>query len=86
MIPGPVMNYTVKLALFPPWKRPVPYETLARVFATTVEAAEAGAKALAPVIERELASLPFNFKAKSQRAGEGWVTIMDSPTSPAIAA
>jgi hypothetical protein len=44
------MSYTVKLAIFPPWKAPVPYETLTEVFATGERAAEAGAKALEPII------------------------------------
>ena len=33
------MSYTVKLAIFPPWKAPVPYETLGGVFPTAAEAA-----------------------------------------------
>ncbi len=48
------MNYTVKLAIFPPWKAPVPCETLAGVFTTIAEAAEAGTKALARITEHEL--------------------------------
>jgi len=47
---GAPMSYTVKLAIFPPWKAPVPYETLTEVFATGERAAEAGAKALEPII------------------------------------
>lgn len=49
------MAYTVKLAVFPPWRAPVPYETLAETFPTQAVAALAGAHALAPLTERELA-------------------------------
>lgn len=50
------MSYTVKLAIFPPWKAPVAYKTLDGAFTTTA-AAEAGAKALAVITERELTDL-----------------------------
>ncbi len=73
------MSYTVKLAIFPPWKAPVPYETLTRVFATAERAAEAGAKALEPITERELADLASGLKPRSQRVGEGWITAIEVP-------
>lgn len=75
------MSYTVKLAVFPPWKAPVPYETLAEAFASTAEAAEAGAKALAPMTERELADLSSDLQPRSKRAGEQWITVIDVPES-----
>ncbi|MCJ2121203.1 hypothetical protein [Methylobacterium sp. J-077] len=73
------MSYTVKLAVFPPWKAPLPYEILAEVFASASDAAEAGAKALAPITECELANLTSGLNPRSQRAGEGWVTAIDVP-------
>lgn len=73
------MSYTVKLAIFPPWKAPVSYETLSGLFATTGEAAEAGTKALAAITERELADLASNLGPRSQRAGDAWVTAIDVP-------
>src|ERR1700712_5445420 len=73
------MSYTVKLAIFPPWKAPVPYETLAEMFATAAGAAEAGAKALEPITERELADLASSLTPRSQRGGEGWATAIEVP-------
>ncbi|WP_288584709.1 hypothetical protein [uncultured Methylobacterium sp.] len=73
------MSYTVKLAIFPPLKAPVPYAALARVFATTTEAAEAGTKALAPITERELADLASGLQPRSEQMGESWVTAIDVP-------
>jgi hypothetical protein len=73
------MGYTVKLAIFPPWKAPVPYVVLGGVFATTTQAAEAGARALAPITERELADLASDLQPRSERAGEKWVTAIDVP-------
>ncbi len=73
------MNFKVKLAIFPPWKAPLPYETLVEVFASTSDAAEAGARALAPITECELADLASSLNPRSQRAGEGWVTAIDVP-------
>lgn len=71
------MSYTVKLAFFPPWKAPAPYETLAGAFATTADAIEAGEKALAPVTERELAG--FAADLKPQRAREEGITAIAVP-------
>jgi hypothetical protein len=73
------MSYTVRLAIFPPWKAPVTYETLTGVFATAERAAEAGAKALEPITEHELADLASGLKPRSQRVGEGWITGIDVP-------
>lgn len=73
------MSYTVKLAIFPPWKAPIPYAALAGVFATTTEAAEAGARALAPITERELADLASDLRPRSERAGKTWVTAIEVP-------
>lgn len=73
------MSYTVKLAIFPPWKAPVPYETLTEVFATGAEADEAGARALEPITERELADLASGLEPRSQRMGEGGVTAIEVP-------
>ncbi|PJI55902.1 hypothetical protein CTI14_01145 [Methylobacterium radiotolerans] len=73
------MSYTVKLAIFPPWKAPVPYKTLTEVFATAAGAAEAGARALAPITERELADLASCLSPRSRCVGEGWVTAIKVP-------
>lgn len=73
------MSYTVKLAVFPPWKAPVPYETLTEVFATAARAAEAGARALEPITESELADLAAGLAPRSQRMGEGWGTTIEVP-------
>ncbi len=73
------MSYTVKLAIFPPWKAPVPYETLDGVFPTAAEAAKAGASALEAITERELADLTSVLTPKSQRTGEGVVTAINLP-------
>ena len=73
------MSYTVKLAIFPPWKAPVPYETLTRALATTAEAAEAGARTLEPITERELADLASGLAPRSQRVDERWVTAFKVP-------
>jgi hypothetical protein len=73
------MSYTVKLVIFPPWKAPVPYETLTGAFATAQGAAEAGAKAIEPLTESELADLASGLKPRSQRVGEGWITALEVP-------
>jgi hypothetical protein len=73
------MSYTVKLATFPPWKAPIPYETLVGVFPTAAGAAEAGARALETLTGRELADLTPVLSPRSQRAGEGWVTAIEVP-------
>ena len=73
------MRYTVKLAVFPPWKAPVPDETLTEVFATAAGAAEGGTKALERITERELADLVFGLASRSQRVGERWVTVTKVP-------
>lgn len=71
------MSYTVKLAVFPPWKAPVPYETLTGVFATAAGAAEAGARALELITERELADLASSLTPRSHRVGKGWATAIE---------
>ena len=76
------MSYTVKLAVFPPWKAPVPYETLSEVFASNSEAAEAGAKALGPIIERELSELNSALNPRSLRVDGGSVKAIDVPCTP----
>jgi hypothetical protein len=73
------MSYTVRLAIFPPWKAPVPYETLGGVFPTAAEAAKAGGKALAAITERELAALASVLRPRSQRTGEGRITAIEVP-------
>lgn len=71
------MSYTVKLATFPPWKAPIPYDTLVGAFATIREAAEAGTSALAPITEEELSALAPDLRPRSERVGEGRVTTID---------
>lgn len=73
------MSFTVKLAIFPPWKAPIFYETLAGVFPTAAGAAKAGARALEAITERELAGLASVLRPRSQRTGEGWVTAIEVP-------
>ncbi len=73
------MSYTVKLATFPPWKAPVPYETLREVFATRAEASAAGAKALAPLTGRELENLASQLQPTSELAGDRCVTSLIVP-------
>lgn len=73
------MGYTVKLAVFPPWKAPIPYETLAPVFDTGPEAAAAGAAALAPITERELASVLQPRSAGAEGGSILAVTVPDCP-------
>ena len=73
------MSYTVKLAIFPPWKAPVPYKTLGETFATMAEASSAGEKVLAPITERELAELAPRIRPRSERVGERWVTAIAVP-------
>ncbi len=73
------MSYTVKLAIFPPWKAPVPFETLGEVFATTADASKAAASALAPITEREHDGLVSCLQPRSERAGEQWVTAVAVP-------
>lgn len=73
------MSYTVKLAIFPPWKAPDPYETLDEAFTTIAAAAAAGAQALALITERELTDPALDLQPRSQRAGERWVTAVDVP-------
>ncbi len=62
------MAYTVRLAVFPPWKAPIPYEILSEVFSTQAEAATAGARALAPITKRELAALASRLQPRSVAA------------------
>lgn len=62
------MTYSVRLAIFPPWKAPIPYETLNEEFAT-VEAAFAAAKRiLLPTLERELAELTPQLQPRIEQA------------------
>ncbi|MBY0611619.1 MAG: hypothetical protein K2P80_05500 [Beijerinckiaceae bacterium] len=75
------MSYAVKLAIFPPWKAPVPYETLAPVFLTIAEATEAGEKALAPIIERELSNLASDLQPRIRRTGKQRLTAFGVPES-----
>lgn len=73
------MSYTVKLAIFPPWKAPVPYETLDGIF-TTIEAASGAAEqVLSPITERELAEFASDFRPTSERVGEGRITSIAVP-------
>ena len=73
------MSYTVKLATFPRWKAPVPYETLREVFVTRAEASAAGEKALAPLTERELENLASHLQPTSELAGDRCVTSLNVP-------
>lgn len=76
------MTYTVQLAVFPPWKAPIPYETLAEAFPTQAAAAAAGANALAPVIERERAELASELQPRSTTAEGRSITSMPVPERP----
>lgn len=71
------MSYTVKLAIFPAWKAPVPLETVG-TFATSEEASAAGQVALMPIVEHELSSLP-DLKPASAKVGGDFVTSIDVP-------
>lgn len=51
------MTYFAKLAIFPPWKAPIPYKTLDEEFATLDAARGAAERILRPIMERELAEL-----------------------------
>ncbi len=75
------MSYTVKLAVFPPWKAPIPYESLPGTFASCAKAAEAGARALTTIIESELIELSCDLRSRLERAGEKWVTSVTVPAS-----
>jgi hypothetical protein len=72
------MSYTVKLAIFPPWKAPVPSETVG-TFATIDEASSAGARALMPIAERELSALKDHFHPASAKVGEQSMTSINVP-------
>lgn len=65
--------------MVPPWKAPVPYETLAGAFATRGEATKAGATALAPIADSELADLFPYLQSRSQHAGDQCVPEIAVP-------
>ncbi len=73
------MSYTVKLAVFLPWKAPIPYETLAEEFASSEEAAEAGTRALKTITERGLAEHSSGLRLEPERAGERSVSSITVP-------
>ncbi|KRE14308.1 hypothetical protein ASE66_13025 [Bosea sp. Root483D1] len=72
------MSYAVKLAIFPPWKAPVPSETVG-TFATIDEATAAGGRALMPIAERELIALAGQFRPVSAKIGGQSRTSIDVP-------
>lgn len=74
------MSYTVKLAMFPPWKAPVPTEMVG-TFATIEQAAAAGRVVLMPIAERELSALG-NLRAASAQVGGQSITHIDVPDTP----
>lgn len=74
------MSYTVKLAIFPPWKAPISTETVG-TFATIEQASAAGRTALMPIMERELPALG-NLNAASAQAGGQSLTRIDVPETP----
>ncbi|WP_232631691.1 hypothetical protein [Methylobacterium sp. Leaf118] len=73
------MAYTVKLAVFPPWRAPVPYETLAETFPTQAVAALAGAYALAPSTERERAERASELQPRSTTVEGRAITSVPVP-------
>ncbi|MDF2116845.1 hypothetical protein PY365_14770 [Roseiarcaceae bacterium H3SJ34-1] len=73
------MSYTVKLALFPAWKAPSPYETLDEIFATMADASRAAELALAPITDRELAEIAPYLHSRLERNGEQPVTAITVP-------
>lgn len=73
------MGYTAKLAMFPPWKAPVPYETLPMTFATVADAWSAAEKALSAITARELIEIAPHLQPRSERSGELLVTAIAVP-------
>jgi len=71
------MSFTVKLAIFPPWKAPILSETVG-TFATIEEASAAGQMALMPIAEPDLSSLP-DLKPASAKVGGRLVTSINVP-------
>ena len=75
------MSYTVKLAIFPPWKEPLPYETLTELFKTVSDALVAGKRFLDPVTESDLAAIAHKLEPESRSVGTGSVTSIAVPAN-----
>jgi hypothetical protein len=71
------MNYTVRLAIFPAWKAPIPSEVIGS-FMTIEEATVAGRRALLSIMEHELSSLG-DLNAVSKEIEGRLVTAIDVP-------
>lgn len=74
------MSFTVKLAVFPAWKAPVPYETLGDAFASVAAAFDAGKQALAETTARELAAIASAIRPRSERLDTSPLTVIDVPS------
>lgn len=74
------MSFTVKLAVFPAWKAPVPYETLGNAFASASDAFEGGKQALAETTARELAVIAPLIRPRSERLDTSPLTAIDVPS------
>lgn len=74
------MSYTVKLAIFPPWKAAVPTEMVG-TFGNIERASAAGRLALMPIVERELSRLG-NLRAASAQVGGRSIAHIDVPETP----
>ncbi|MFY9289449.1 MAG: hypothetical protein WAP03_01920 [Methylorubrum rhodinum] len=73
------MAYTVKLAIFPPWKTPIPYQTLTEVFPSLAAASAAGAHTLASITEQELVALASQLQSRSTTVEGRTITSMPVP-------
>ncbi|KFC74787.1 hypothetical protein FG93_00966 [Bosea sp. LC85] len=73
------MSFTVKLAVFPARKAPIPYETLAGTFATLENACEAGRLALTAVTEKELSAIAPNLEPCFQKFSNGHMAAIKVP-------
>jgi hypothetical protein len=67
------VGYTAKLAMFPPWKAPVTYETLPVVFATVADAWFAAEKALTAITARELLEIAPQLQPSSK--ADSWLSV-----------
>jgi hypothetical protein len=72
------MNYTVKLAIFPPWKAPTAIEEVG-TFATLEEATAAGERSLTPIAEREMTRMSDRLTPISASDGGLTVTTINVP-------
>ena len=75
------MSYTVKLAIFPPFKAHVTYEAVDGRFDTIIDASRAAEEMLRPVTESELRELFPHLQVRSEDAVERPIVAIAVPST-----